>query len=470
MTQKRNTISAIACAVVLGATGVALAQPAPAGGAPAPDAAAPTTPPPDPAAPAAAPAGAEPATKAPAPVLDPAELRASGTPPAPSTTTFPTMSNNYLRLSELFSIRFGIQLQLWAQAAQDSLKTGTGDAGGFTKNIYLRRARFFIGGGFSEKISYLLLWESANLGLPAANADGSTNKNFLTWSFNDAFLDFKLDKHVSIQGGLMLIPFTRNILQSTGTYWPIDIGGVSATYIAATQTSTLRDTGVEVKVNALDNKLEARVMVSQGIRLADAAGMGRGAGKNDPRYTGYLQYNFFDGETGYVFNGQYFGRKKVAGIALGADYQDLVGENPYFATSATAFAAIPVHGGNPKAGDDELGGQVEYLHFHNGRIPVAAMGKQDDLYIDLGYYNRDAKLSVFGKFEGRFFDKDTLIGPGITLDVNNTRLFGGGLKYFFAEAAANLTLQYSFTQFPNQPSTTRNSTSTIQAQLQLAYF
>lgn len=455
----------IAAAVLASSTWAHAQAPA----APSDPAAPPAAAPADPAAPAAAPAP-EPATKAPAPVLDPTELRASGTPPQASTTTFPTMSNNYLRLSELFSIRFGIQLQLWASLAQDAIPKANGDAGGYTKNIYLRRARFFIGGGFSERISYLLLWESANLGLPTANADGSTNKNFATWSFNDAFLDFKINKNVSVQGGLMLIPFTRNILQSTGTYWPIDIASVSATYIAATQTQTLRDTGVEVKINALDGKLEARAMVSQGIRLADAAGMGRGAGKNDPRYTGYLQYNFLDAETGYVFNGQYFGRKKVAGIALGADYQDTVGANPYFATSATAYAAIPVNGADPKKGGDEVGGQVEYLHFHNGRLPLAAIAQQDDVYVDLGYYNRDAKLSVFGKFEGRFFDSGIVIGPGVTLDVNNTRLYGGGVKYFFAEAAANLTLQYSYTQFPNQPSTARNSTNTIQAQLQLAYF
>jgi hypothetical protein len=205
-------------------------------------------------------------------------------------------------------------------------------------------------------------------------------------------------------------------------------------------------------------------MVSQGVRIPDPMGGGRGPGKGDPRLTAFAQYNFLDTEAGYVFNGQYFGKKKMLGIAVGADYQAISSDNPYFATSATLFAAIPVKGPNPKDGGDEVGGQVEFLHFHGGRLaPAAGLLKQNDLLVELGYYNKEAKLSLFGKFEGRFYD-----GTGV--DVNNTRLFGGGLKYFFAESIANVTLQYNFAQTPNIPSTMRNSTNQLLLQLQLAYF
>jgi hypothetical protein len=69
---------------------------------------------------------------------------------------------------------------------------------------------------------------------------------------------------------------------------------------------------------------------------------------------------------------------------------------------------------------------------------------------------------VFGKFEGVFIN-----GAG---DVADTRVFGGGVKYFLAEAIANITLQYSQTQFPNALPMTRNTANLIQLQLQLAYF
>lgn len=453
--------------LVMGLSGTALAQ-APA----APATPADPTPAPQPTETPSNPAAVDP--NAPPLVPPPAPTPANPAPttdaaPPPPKTTFPTMAGPALRLSEIFSFRPGILLQLWATGTQDSLrKTPGGDSGGWAQNVYIRRARFFIGGGLGKDLTYFLLTESSNLGLGTANADGSVSKNFTTFTIEDAFVDWKLNKNVSIQGGLMLIPFTRQTLQSSATYIPIDIAAVSATYINATQTSVIRDTGFQLKLNANENRFEARLMVAQGVRNPDGAG--RAPGKNDLRLTGYAQYNFLDGEAGYVFNGQYFGRKKIAGLSAGLDYQKTGDDNPYFATSLTAFASIPLHGGSAKDGDDEIAGQVEYLHFHNGRIPTTLLGQQDDLMAEAIYYNKKAKLGVFGKFEGRFFDGDKFLAPTVPLDVQDTRLYGVGLKYYLAEAYANLCLQYSLTQFPNQDSMIRNSANAIQLQVQLTYF
>jgi len=455
---KRNSLCTLLAVAVVSLSANAFAQ------TPAP------TPPTQPAAgdppPSASPPAGEPIpTPAPAPVLTPAPAPAPAA--EPPKTVFPTMAGSMLRLNEIFSIRPGLLFQFWAQAAQDALPKANGDSGDFSKNLYMRRARVFLVGGIGKDLTWLILMENSNLGLATLNPDGTVNRNYQPFQIGDLFLDYKVNKYVSVQAGLMVIPYSRNILQSSSTYWPIDIGGVTATFINALQTDVLRDTGIQLKLNGLDNHFEVRTMVGQGIRLPDGAG--RGPGKNDPRVSAFAQYNFFEPETGYVFNGQYFGRKKMAGLAVGMDYQKTGDANPYWMMSGTAFASIPLHGADPKKGDDEIGGQVQFLHFHNGRIPTAALGRQNDLLAELGYYNRDAKFAVFGKFEGRFFDSDVLIAPGMSLDVNNTRLFGGGLKYYFAEAFANATLQYNFTQFPNQPSTARNSTNVIQLQLQLSY-
>jgi hypothetical protein len=475
---KRTRRCALLVAAALSASGNVLAQTPPAADPgqpttpPAPSdqpntSAAPTTPP----APGAPPVAAQPPTVA---------------PPGPAATSFPTMAGPALKLSDLFTFRPGMLLQLWGNFTQDAAKKPNGDSGGFQKNFYARRARFFLGGGIGSSLNYFVLFESANLGAPAANPDGTVNKQFAVFAFQDAYVDFKLNQNLSIQAGLMLIPFTRNILQSTGSYWTLDIAGVSATYVGATQTSALRDTGVQVKVNAVDNHFELRGMASEGVRLADTtlnaamppAATARGAGKNDPRLTAFAQYNFLDPDTGYVFNGQYFGRKKIAGIAAGVDYQSIA-SNPYFATSVTGFAAIPIHGGDPKNGDDEVGGQVEYLHFHGGGLatpavgpqpglpitatPVGGLGKQNALLVEAGYYNKAGHFSVFGKFEGRFFDDAEKLG--------NQRVYGVGAKYFLAEALANLTLMYSLTQTPDRPDNAlRNDVNAVQLQLQVTYF
>jgi Phosphate-selective porin O and P len=459
---KRSTLCTLLAVAALSISANALAQNPPA----------PTPAPTDPAAPAD-PNAPAPAVDPNAPAPAPAPPPPSPPPPAPAPAeppkvTFPTMAGPMLRLSDLFAIRPGILLQFWGALAQDPIpETGTSDPGEYAKNLYLRRARFYLFGSFAKNVTWFMLWESGNLGLATQNADGSVNKNYTLFNFQDAWVDIRLHKALSVQAGLMLIPFTRNILQSTSSYWAIDIGAVSASYINATATNVLRDGGVQVKVNAANGKFEARGLVSQGVKIADIEGGGRAPGKNSPRLTGYLQYNFFEPEAGYVFNGQYFGRRKVAGIALGGDYQAISSENPYFATSATLFAAIPLKGADPKNGGDEVGGQVEYLHFHGGRVvpssAASALGKRDGVLVELGYYNKASKFSVFGKYEGVFIEGD--VGK-----LGNTSLFGGGAKYFFAEQALNLTLQYSRTSFPNQMDTVRTPANVIQAQLQLAYF
>jgi len=477
---KRSTLCTLLAVAALSISANALAQNPPA----------PTPAPADPAAndPNAPPPANPPADAAPAPAPTPT-LVPSPTPlPEPPKATFPTMQGPLLRLSDLFAIRPGMFLQFWAAAAQDQIpKPMTdGEKGDFAKNFYLRRARFYLFGAIGKDVTWFLLWESANLGQAGGlNADGTVNKNYTqlaglgtAFGFNDAWMDFKVNPFISLQAGLMLIPFTRNILQSTATYWPIDIGAVSATYINVTETNILRDAGVQVKLTAADGHLEARAMASQGVKLPEPAGGGRLNGKNDPRVSGYVQYNFLEPEAGYVFNGMYFGRKKVAGIALGGDYQSISGDNPYFATSATAYATIPVSGtADPKNGGDEFGGQVEYLHFHGGgTVPgsqVSGLGKRNGLLVEAGYYNKAAKLSVFGKFEGVFIDADpNPLAPTLTGNALNTQVFAGGLKYFLAEAIANLTLQYNYTMYPNQPGTMpgRTAGSTIQLQLQLGYF
>ncbi len=457
---KRYRRSALLAVAALGVSTSAFAQTAPAGEPP---------PPPQPTETPSNPSQVDPTVPPLTP--PPAPTTAEPAPPPtvePPKTVFPVMAGPTLRLSEIFSFRPGFLIQLWAQAAQDPVPKADGSDGDFSKNIYIRRARFFFGGGIGKSLSYFVLMETNNLGLATAQADGSVSKNFTNFTVEDAFFDLKLNKHLSFQGGLQLTPFTRNILQSTTTYWEIDIASVSATYLNALQTSLVRDTGLQVKVNGLDNKFEFRGMVGQGVRLSD--GPGRVPGKNDPRLTAYAQYNFFEPEAGYVFNGQYFGRKKVAGVALGLDYQKTGDANPYWATSATLYGAIPIGGADPKNGNDEFGGQVEYLHFHNGRIPAAQLGRQDAVLVEVGYYNKAAKLLVFGKYEGRFFNGDDFLAPGVPLDIQDNRVYGGGVKYFLAESAANLTLQYNYTTFPNFPSAMRNPTNVIQAMVQIAYF
>lgn len=454
----------------------AWAQTAPAGGAqPAPDAAQPAQPDPAQQPPAGQPAPEQPAETPPDQQAQPPQ-GPEATPPAElpkpeeAKPTFPTMgpTGNELVLSENFFIRPGLMLQEWTELLQDRVIQSDGDDGGYQLNTFLRRARVFFGGAVFKKITYLLLLEASNLGRTATAPDGTSSKLFNTLLFQDAWASFNFNPAFTVQTGLFLVPFCRNILQSTSTYLTLDVMATSATYIAATQTSTLRDTGLQIKGQLAGEHLEYRLGAFQGIRQSSPQAGAQG-GKNPFRFAGYVQYEFLDPEAGYVFNGHYFGKKRVAGVSAGFDYQKLDGadRDAYWAVSAAAFATIPLNG-DPKTGGDEIAGVVQFLHFDPGTTlaPPPAPGgvaEQNDIGAELAYYNKGIHGSLFGKFEMRNNSDDIY-------EAANLRIFGGGVKYYLAEAAANFTLAYNRIETPDAPDTVFNPVNQLVLQIQLAYY
>ena len=382
-------------------------------------------------------------------------------------TLFPAMGpSNELVLGENFFIRPGVMLQSWTELLQDRAVQTDGDDGGYQMNTFLRRARIFFAGGIFKKMTFLLLFEAANLGKTLTAPDGTATKNYNSLIFQDALLSFNLHPAFQLQAGLMLVPFCRNILMSTATYTTLDILTTSATYLAATGTSNLRDTGVALKGQVLADRLEYRLGFFQGIRQ-NSPQEGAQGGKNPFRFAGYVQYDFLDPETGYVFNGMYFGKKKVAGVSGGFDYQKADGNDvdAYWAASAAAFASIPLNGAN-KAGGDEVDALVQFLHFDPGTtlaLPPAGIAKQNDIAGELGYYNKGIGGSVFGKFELRTHDD-------VMFEGGDLRIFGGGLKYFVAESAANFTLAFNRIESPNAPEEAVNPVNQVVLQIQLAYY
>ncbi|HYU15656.1 MAG TPA: hypothetical protein VEL05_06285, partial [Candidatus Acidoferrum sp.] len=86
-----------------------------------------------------------------------------------------------LLLGENFFIRPGIQLQHWVELFQDRLKQSpNGDDGEYQLNSFVRRGRVFFSGGILKKVTFLILFEAANIGRTATAADGTASKTFNT--------------------------------------------------------------------------------------------------------------------------------------------------------------------------------------------------------------------------------------------------------------------------------------------------
>lgn len=284
------------------------------------------------------------------------------------------------------SVQFGIQGQIWADFQQDS--------SGYQQNLYLRRIRFIAGGQLADDLTFFFQTDQPNLGKsPKAMGSG-----FLV---QDAFLEYRIANAFRLDGGIMFVPLSRNLLQSTASYYTLDISPISTISNAATQSSGLRDVGLQARGFFYRDHLLYRVGVFSGERAANA--------RNALRTAGYLQYDFFEREKGYVFTGTALGKQKILAVSAGFDRQ-----GSYGAESAGVAASIPVRRG------DEIGGQVQYLHY-NGRERFASIPNQHDGLVEIAYYVRRAKAQPFGKYETQ-----RIVG-GAARDYEK---WGGGAHYY----------------------------------------
>jgi hypothetical protein len=427
-------------------------------------------------------AGPEAATAEPSPP-EPSPTPVTTAPPsiteapvAKEPATYPSIGKGgEIKLSDTVSFRIGVQAQTWANFQQSPTVQSNGQDGGYSRDLFFRRARVLVGsqlakiGDAGHVIAFLNL-ESSNLGRAAAGPpDAMMNPTAVktdgTVRIFDAFGELKVRDELAIDGGLMLLPLSRNILQSTVTYLSLDFGATSGVMAGTTVGNTGRDLGFQLKGQFLAGALEYRLGVFQGVRAPAAPGLSQVLSENPFRFTGYLQYNVFEPESGYVFNGTYFGKKKVLGVATGFDVQPAAHGDAYRAFSGSLFAAWPLSGASP-AGGDEIATLIQFIHY-DGKDAIAAIGKQNDVLAELAYYNRALHTSVFAKGETQRFVDDALMSAGA---AGNKIWFGGGLKYYVAEARANFTLAYTRLQFPDADAATVNASNQLTLQMQLFYF
>jgi len=332
--------------------------------------------------------------------------------------------------SEDISARFGIQGQLWADWAQDPTRT----VNGYTQNLFLRRARLMAGGEIGNDLTFFLQTDSPNLGkTPKSPAAG--------FMLQDAFLEWKASTPLRIDGGLFVVPLSRNSLQSTASYYTVDISSLTTINNSATQSAALRDLGFGARGFFLKSRLQYRFGVFQGERDSD--------GRNSLRTSGYFQYDFRDAEMGYTFVGTALGKQKILAIDAGFDAQ-----GSYHAESANIAIDQPVFGG------DELGGQFQFFHY-NGGEKFTAIHEQNDWFVEGAYYADRMKFQPFGKFEEQSI-------TGSVDSASNIHRVGGGLNYYIH--AQNLKWTTQFARVLPQNGSKLHESNAITLQLQVFYY
>ena len=396
-----------------------------------------------------------------------------------------------LKLGEFTWFRFGAQVQGWARIAQDRILQTNGSDGGFAVDYYCRRCRLFTTGSIVKNVFFNILFEASNLG----KSDPTTGvKSFAAPNLLDAYAQVKFHDTFWLSGGNILLPLTRNGLQPTTTYLSIDTSNVAATPALQGNTAVLRDLGFQANGFFASDHVEYRAGVFQGTRQA-AVTTGTGAAAvttqtashNAPRFVAMLAANLWDTETGYVNGGHYYGAKKVLGIMGNFDYQVLrtdsppavgTAKNAYKGVSGAVFINYPLSGTPNPRGGDELVGLLQ-VGYYDGGFTTSPAGaatnpgsypnilKQINYLAEAAYYNRDAKLSFFGKFEKRAYSDDYPTALKAVFPIPAQTWIAFGLKYYVAPAnLLNLGLQYEHITNDDAPGTQQSGTHNITFQMQ----
>lgn len=308
--------------------------------------------------------------------------------------------------NEDVTVKFGIAAQFWADWNQDATAPSAGTQG-YSQNFYLRRARFLMGGNIGDNITFFFDTDDPKLGITPKNLSSG-------FVLQDAWMEYKVNKYFQLAGGEMLLPSSRQNLQSPFSYYTADVSAVSTVSNSALQQSALRDMGFQGRGYFFDDHLQYRGGVFEGERDSN--------GRNALREVLYLQYDVFDPEKEYAYAGTALGKRKILAFDVAGDKQ-----SSYRSYSANIANDTPVRGG------DEVGFNLQYFHF-DGRQKFTAIPDQNNFLAEADYYVKKAKVQPFGRFETQRFVQEV----NNTKDINR---MGGGLNYYIRGQNLKFTFQ-----------------------------
>ena len=344
------------------------------------------------------------------------------------------------------SIKLGLLLQPAYRAANtDGARTGT------AQNLFIRRTRFLVGGTILGVIDYFFDTDAPNLGLsnnvasaamPPVDSQVKAGSGMVV---QDAFATFKaVGDAFKIDAGYMLPPMSHNAVQGAGTLLGLDYFTFTFRHtdaFGAAVPPVGRDVGVELRGLVLDNHLEYRAGLFQGLRRAQTAT--EVGSQNMFRFTARVQANLLDGEPGFFYGGTYLGKKSIASIGGSIDIQD---KYKYFA--GDAFVDLP-------AGPGVVTAQVNVAHWDGGTF-IPALPKQTAIMAEAGYNFSPPGIGPIARFEH--------------LDVNgaapNTDRFGGGLAWWALGHTSNLKAFVTHSKTQQAP----RSVNQFDLQWQLYFF
>lgn len=369
-------------------------------------------------------------------------------PPAPPPAGPPSFA---LEAGPGNTLKIGLLLQPQFQMLGDHTLDGN------AYNLYLRRTRLLVGGTLFGAFEYFFETDYPNLFLadntPAnamTGAAASTVKLTPGLNIQDAFATWRaMGDILKIDVGYMLPPLAHNAVQSATSlyswdYFAFTFLSTANTLLGSQANPVGRDLGVQVRGLVFDGRLEYRVGLFQGRRVADTAtDVGS---SNFFRAVGRLQLNLFDPEPGFFYAGTYLGKKKILSVGISGDTQ-----KSYHYFAGDVFCDLPL-------GPGVFTGQVNVAHWDGGTF--VAIAKETAVMGEVGY-NFDTLVSPIVHAE--YLWGGTSSGGVTSADQGH---FGGGLAFWPYGHNSNLKAFYT----RNTQSGSLHADNQVNVQWQLFFF
>jgi hypothetical protein len=330
--------------------------------------------------------------------------------------------------------------------AQPQLEVAGGpDATLTSKNIFLRRIRFMVGGTLYKYFEFFFDTDWPNLFKnDSADTMAGTYKNAPGMNVQDAYITFNpLGGLIKLDAGFMLPPGPHNGLESAATLYSTDyfvntfrrsIFNDTDPLGSAGQNPQGRDLGVQLRALVLAGHLEARFGAFQGVRnnpVPASTGVVAEVGDyNIFRLAGRVQVNVLDAEPGFFYQGTYLGSRKILSIGGFYDFQSQTAPvSTYKYYGGDAFLDLAV-------GPGILTAQVDYTRWNDETVSEMPVPTDSALMAQVGYLIAPIMLSPFVQYE-RLVAPDTAGtdangNPAQVPDATNPseNRYGGGLSFW----------------------------------------
>jgi hypothetical protein len=270
--------------------------------------------------------------------------------------------------------RSALTLGFLAQTQIEALESpGSSDV---AQNVFVRRARLMLGARINDRTSLYMDTDVPNLG--KGQTTGAKVANTLV--LQDLVVTQTLCSSFKIDAGMLYVPLSHNAQQAVGSLLPVDYGPYTFAQNEGTDSKLGRDYGVDGRAYVAHKHLEIRAGVYQGDRGKNATEPFRVAARG--------VYYACDADTGFFYAGTAFGKKRMLALGAGVDAQ-----KDYRAWSGDVTCDWPVQ----KDCLTLLAGFTRY----DGGTTFAALPRQDDVLVELGWYSHAARVTPFVQYASR---------------------------------------------------------------------